>query len=97
MNHSENKLGILLKEYRSEKKLSIGGMAKILRCAPSYIFYIEEGSNPKTKMPIIPSLKILARIASLLGMTVEELMDRAEITDYDDDGNKYYLKYVRGK
>lgn len=96
MSHSDNnKLGTLLREYRAEKKLSLGALAKILKCGRSYVYYIEEGYSPKTKLPIIPSLKFLARIATMLDMTVEELMVKAEITDCDDEGNQYYLKYIK--
>ena len=36
---------------------------------------LEEGKNPKTKEPIVPSMTTMKKIATAMGLTLNELMD----------------------
>lgn len=73
------KLGEMIKAYRHEHKISQRQFA--LRCNVSngYISMLENGKNPKTDEPIVPSITILKSIASAMSMSLNDLL-----TDADD-------------
>ncbi len=71
-------LRTIIKDYREKHGLSQRQFA--LRCNVSngYISMLEEGRNPKTNEPIVPSLSTLKKLASAMSMTLNDLMLRAD-------------------
>ena len=72
------KLSKFVKDYRIDRRLSLRQMAQLCGCSFQYLSKLEndEIENPATKM--------LANIASGMGMTLHELMTTV------DDMNIYY-------
>lgn len=72
------KLSQFVKSYRVDRRLSLRQMAQMCNCSFQYLSKLEndEIENPTTKM--------LANIASGMGMTLHELMTTV------DDMNVYY-------
>lgn len=67
------KIGGLVKEYREKNNLSQREFAKRCGVSNGYISMLEEGRNPKTNEPIVPSLATYGKIANAMGMTVNDL------------------------
>lgn len=65
--HSGKKLGDNLKKLRLKKKLSQGGLSKILDVDRAYISNIENGR-------MNPTLSTLEKIARALGISSSELL-----------------------
>ena len=72
------KLKEKLKRYREEKNLSQRQFAIKSGLSNGYISMIEEGKNPKTNEPIIPTLATLKKIASAMEISVSELINETE-------------------
>ena len=72
------KLGEIVKQYRNDNDLSQRQFAKICGISNGYISMLEEGKNPKTGEPIVPSLAMYKKLAAAMGVTVNELMSSAE-------------------
>jgi transcriptional regulator with XRE-family HTH domain len=71
-------LGQIIKQYRTEHHLSQRQFAILCGVSNGYISMLEEGKNPKTNEPIIPSLMTLKKLASAMAMTLDELMIAAD-------------------
>lgn len=71
-------LGQIIKQYRTEHHLSQRQFAILCGVSNGYISMLEEGKNPKTHEPIIPSLMTLKKLASAMAMTLDELMIAAD-------------------
>ena len=67
------KLGELVRDYRISHNISQRQFATICGLSNGYISMIEKNANPKTGQPITPTLPILKKIATGLGMTLNEL------------------------
>ena len=76
-------LGKIIKDYRQLNKMSQRQFALICKVSNGYISMLEEGKNPKTNEPIVPSIATVKRIASAMGLSLTELMlkvDNMEIS-----------------
>lgn len=71
-------LGQIIKHYRTEHHLSQRQFAILCGVSNGYISMLEEGKNPKTNEPIIPSLMTLKKLASAMAITVDDLMIAAD-------------------
>lgn len=69
MTDISKKFGKKVREIRLKKKLSQGGVAKILKVHRSYVSGIERGVRN-------PSLKVIERIANALGVDIEEIIKK---------------------
>ena len=74
-------LSELIVSYRKENNLSQRKFAKICGLSNGYISMLENGINPKTGMPITPTLQKLGNLASGLNLSINELF--AMIDDID--------------
>ncbi len=72
------KLCELIKEYRLSKELSQRQFAGLCGVSNGYISMLEEGKNPRTNEPLIPTLSTLKKISSAMGVSVNELMQMAD-------------------
>ena len=68
------KIGEIIKNYRAEHRLSQRTFAAQCEVSNGYISMLEEGKNPKTGEPIIPSVGTLKKIASAMGMSLGALV-----------------------
>lgn len=69
MNLSE-----IVKKYRTEHDLSQRQFSAMCNMSTGYISMLEEGVNPRTKEPLVPSLVTLRKIAIAMGMNLDDLM-----------------------
>lgn len=72
-------LGNIIKKYRIDHQLSQRQFALQCRVSNGYISMLEEGRNPKTKEPIVPSIATMQKLATAMGMSLNDLM--AETSD----------------
>lgn len=71
-------IGQIIKEYRKENYLSQRKFAALCGVSNGYISMLEEGKNPKTNEPIIPSLVTLKKLAEAMEMSLDDLMAIAD-------------------
>jgi transcriptional regulator with XRE-family HTH domain len=71
-------LGNIIKQYRENNKMSQRQFAIACDVSNGYISMLEEGRNPKTNEPIVPSLVTLRKLARAMHMSVDELMIAAD-------------------
>lgn len=71
-------IGKLIKDYREKNKISQRQFAITCGVSNGYISMLEEGKNPKTKEPIVPSMATMKKIATAMGLTLNELMDAVD-------------------
>ena len=67
-------LGQIVRQYRTEHGLSQRQLSTMCGMSTGYISMLEEGVNPRTKEPLVPSLATLRKIAAALGVSLDELM-----------------------
>lgn len=72
------KLGDYIKNYRLSHDLSQRQFA--IKCGVSngYISMLEEGKNPRTNEPLIPSLNMLKKIANGMNLSIHELISSVD-------------------
>lgn len=63
----------LVKEYREAHELSQRQFAVACGLSNGYISMLERNSNPKTGLPVTPSIPALKKIASGMGMSLNDL------------------------
>lgn len=82
----------LIKVYRTERGLSQRQFAAACRLSNGYISMLENNLNPKTGLPVIPSLEALKKISDGMGISLSELFQASEdipvdlLTTYYVDG-----------
>ena len=80
-------LGTLVAVFRKEHDLSQRQFA--MRCGLSngYISMLEKNNNPKTGLPVTPSLTALKKIAQGMNMSLDELLSLADDMPVDMTGS----------
>lgn len=68
------KLRELVEKYRLENNLSQRQFAKQCGVSNGYISILEEGVNPRTNEPLVPTIATLKKISSAMGLSLHELM-----------------------
>lgn len=71
-------IGEIIRDYRQEHKLSQRQFADKAGITNGYISMLENNKNPSTNKPIIPSIDKLAKIAKGMGISLHELLARAD-------------------
>lgn len=67
-------LGEYIKEYRtSHGDMSQDAFAKISGLSKGYISMLERNENPKTKLPIAPTIDTYQKVANAVGVSLNEL------------------------
>lgn len=81
------KLGDMVRNYRKEHGYSMEDFGKLCGLSRAYISLLESNRNPNTGKPISPSVNTLDKIASVMGMSFNELVASLDedtiITSYD--------------
>ena len=91
-------LGNIIKNYRTAHSLSQRKFANLSGLTNGYISMLENGKNPKTNEPIIPTLLTLKQIANAIGFSLNELLDLCDDiavsvdTEGVDEGISLYKK-----
>ena len=67
-------LSDFVKEYRKEHDLSQRQFAAICGLSNGYISMLERNLNPKTGLPLTPSLLALKKISTAMGMSLGDLL-----------------------
>ncbi len=67
-------LGEIIKQYRSEHKMSMQTFADLIHSSKSYISMIEKNFNPATGKPINPSLETLKLISEAIHIDIDTLL-----------------------
>lgn len=75
-------LGDILKNYRTNEKLSMDKFAEKSGLTKGYISMLEKNQHPKTKKPLLPTMETLEKIAIGMGIPVHELIAQL---DQDQD------------
>lgn len=68
----------LVKEYRANHDLSQRQFAAVCNLSNGYISMLEKNLNPKTGLPVTPSLPALKKIATGMGITLTDLFTQAD-------------------
>lgn len=98
------KIGEVVRDYRTKNKLSQRQFAQKCRLSNGYISMLEEGKNPKTNEPIVPTFESYKKIAYGMGLSVDmlfALMDDAPIivnkspSTAHDEGEEKLLELYR--
>lgn len=72
-------IGKLIEKYRTEHgRMSQRQFANLCSLSNGCISMIEKGINPNTKQPITPTLPVLKKIASGMGMTLDALLQSVD-------------------
>ena len=66
-------LGELIQKYRLEHGLSQRQFAAVCDLSNGYISMLERGENPKTKLPVTPTLPAMRKIAQEMRITLTDL------------------------
>lgn len=82
-------LGKIIKEYREQHQLSQRQFASLCSVSNGYISMLEEGKNPKTNEPIVPSLNTMKKLATAMGLTLDELIHNVDDMDVSLAGDTY--------
>lgn len=69
--------GEIVKAYREEHNLSMAEFANRAGISKAYIGVLERGENYETGKAVVPSIKMLSKLASAMGMTLSELLEAA--------------------
>lgn len=73
----------LVIEFRRENSISQRQFASMCGLSNGYISMLERNLNPKTNLPLTPSLPALKKIAQGMGMTLNDLFLKADDTPVD--------------
>lgn len=93
-------IGKLIKNFRETNQLSMQEFADKTGLSKGYISMLEKGIHPQNGKPIVPSVETVSKIASAMGITIDELLERTngsqKISLSKDDQKKgqqpdYYL------
>ena len=71
-------IGSIIKQYRHANKISMRDFAEKCGVSHSYIAMLEIRKTSKTGEPIVPTIAMLKKIASGLGITVNELIAKCD-------------------
>ena len=72
------KLGDLIRKYREQHDLSQRQFAISCGLSNGYISMLEKGRNPKTGRPVTPTLLQLKQLASGMGTTMMDMLERVD-------------------
>lgn len=67
-------LGDIIKQYRSEHKMSMQSFADLIHSSKSYVSMLEKNFNPSTGKPISPSLETLKLISTAIHIDIDTLL-----------------------
>jgi len=66
-------LGELIREYRKKHRMSLQAFSDRANLSKGYINQLENNRNPKTGDPIVPSAETFIKVATAMGIPVNDL------------------------
>lgn len=72
------KLGEIIQQYRKDHGLSLRAFAEKCGVSNAYLSMLESGRHPTSGRPIVPTLRIINKIADAMGLTLDELLINVE-------------------
>ena len=76
-------VGELIKKYREENNLSQRQFAAMCGLSNGYISMLEKNENPRTKLPVNPTIPALKAIAKTMQLTLDDLLNLSDDMDID--------------
>ena len=67
-------LGKFIKDYRDSQSMSQAAFASASGISKGYISMLEQNKNPATGLPIAPSIDVFGKVASAVGISLDELL-----------------------
>lgn len=80
-------LGEYIKKYRNDHDLSQRAFAVMCGLSNGYISMLEKNQNPRTKLPVVPSVPALKAIATAMGLTLDDLLNISDDMDVNISEN----------
>lgn len=74
-------LGKIIRTYRTDHDLSLREFADRCDLSHTYIDKLEKGVDPRSKKSVEPTVETVSKIASAMGMSLDELLQRSGYTD----------------
>lgn len=71
-------IGEIIKEYRAEHNLTMEEFGKLIGRTKAYISMLEKNKNSRSGKEIIPSIETLMAVAKVLGITIDELLQKLD-------------------
>ncbi|WP_105124861.1 helix-turn-helix domain-containing protein [Streptococcus suis] len=71
-------LGDILKEFRSQNKLSMDRFAELSGLTKGYISMLEKNQHPKTKKALLPTMETLEKVAKGMNIAVTDLIQKLD-------------------
>ena len=71
-------LGDLIKQYRTQNKISQRDFAKLCNLSHTYIAALEKNIDSRTGKPIAPTLDTVKHISKAMNMSVEDVLHLLE-------------------
>ena len=84
-------LGEIIKTYREERDLSQRQFAEACGLSNGFISMLERNVNPKTGLPVAPSLAAIRKIATFMSMTANDLLDKMDDTPIEISETEEYI------
>lgn len=84
-------LGAYIKSYRERNSLSQRQFAGKSGVSNAYISMLEKNENPRTGLPLSPTMPVLKKLASAMGLTVNDLL--AHVDDMAIDQSTTVMDY----
>lgn len=78
----------LIVQYRAANGLSQRAFAAKCNVTNGYISMLENGKNPTTGKPVVPSLTKLSNIAEGMGITLHQLLQSVDDMEIDISNNE---------
>ena len=72
------KLGGIINQYRKEHRYSMDAFASLCGLSKGYISMLEANKNPKTGLPITPTLDTFSKIATAMNLTFDQLVSMCD-------------------
>lgn len=67
------RLGEIIRKYRTEHEMSMSEFAKISGLSKQYVSVLEHGKHPTSGKNVAPSLEIIKKVASAMGLSFDDL------------------------
>ncbi len=78
-------LGEIIREYRAEHLLSQEAFAELSGISKGYVSMLENNKNPRSGLPITPTVSVVAKAARAMGLTSDDLVRRMDGAPAEDD------------
>lgn len=72
-------LGEIIKEYRTERRISMEEFARLVGLSKAYISILERNHNPSNGRQPKPTMDTIAAVASVVGMSLNEIFRKLDV------------------